>query len=95
MSRKSTYLLFSKYYEPHKDPEKPDKIKRLYNNYEARKNCKARNKCCPSTNTQNHHKTLFINANEPKNRKNKNIKTNIPKNQALKNHSEYSKNNSK
>lgn len=94
MSRKSC-LLFSKYYEPHKDPEKPDKIKRLYNNYEARKNCKARNKCCPSTNTQNHQKKLFRNANEPKNRKNKNIKTNIPKNQALKNHSEYSKNNSK
>ena len=65
MSRKSC-LLFSKYYEPHKDPEKPDKIKRLYNNYEARKNCKARNKCCPSTNTQNHHKKLFRNANEPK-----------------------------
>ena len=46
---------FAKYVEPHKDPEKPDKIKRLYNNYEACKNCKARNKCCSSSQT---HKTI-------------------------------------
>lgn len=26
---------FGKYIEPYKDPEKPDKIKRIYNNYEA------------------------------------------------------------
>ena len=46
---------FAKYVEPHKDPEKPDKIKRLYNNYEACKNCKTRNKCCSSSQT---HKTI-------------------------------------
>ena len=46
---------FEKYIEPHKDPEKPDKIKRLYNNYEACKHCPARNKCCSSSQT---HKTI-------------------------------------
>ena len=46
---------FAKYIEPHKDPEKPDKIKRLYNNYEACKHCPARNKCCSSSQT---HKTI-------------------------------------
>ena len=33
---------FGQYIEPHKDPEKPDKIKRLYSNYNACKNCKSR-----------------------------------------------------
>ena len=37
---------FVKYVEPHKDPEKPYTIKRLYNNYKACENCKSRNKCC-------------------------------------------------
>ena len=46
---------FAKYIEPHKDPEKPDKIKRLYNNYEVCKNCKARNKCLTGKQT---HKTI-------------------------------------
>jgi hypothetical protein len=46
---------FAKYLEPHKDPEKPDKIKRLYNNYEACKNCSARNKCCSNSQT---HRTI-------------------------------------
>ena len=50
------YLYFyGKYTEPHKDPEKPDKIKRIYNNYNACKNCNARNKCCSSSQT---HKTI-------------------------------------
>ena len=38
-----------------KTQKKPDKIKRLYNNYEACKNCKSRNKCCSSSQT---HKTI-------------------------------------
>ena len=42
---------FKTYAEPHKDSEKPDKIKRLYNNYEACKHCSARNKCCSSSQT--------------------------------------------
>ena len=46
---------FKTYTEPHKDPEKPDKIKRLYNNYEACKHCTARNKCCSSSQT---HRTI-------------------------------------
>ena len=46
---------FKTYTEPHKDPEKPDKIKRLYNNYEACKHCSARNKCCSSSQT---HRTI-------------------------------------
>ena len=46
---------FGKYIEPHKDPEKPDKIKRLYNNYEACKHCPSRNKCCSPSQT---HKTI-------------------------------------
>ena len=46
---------FGQYNEPHKDPEKPDKIKRLYNNYEACKNCKSRNKCCSPSQT---HRTI-------------------------------------
>ena len=46
---------FGKYTEPHKDPDKPDKIKRLYNNYEACKHCSARNKCCSSSQT---HRTI-------------------------------------
>ena len=37
--------LLKKHTEPHKDQKKPDKIKRLYNNYESCKNCKSRNKC--------------------------------------------------
>lgn len=45
----------TKYIEPHKDPEKPDKIKRLYNNYTACKNCKTRNKCLFPKQT---HKTI-------------------------------------
>ena len=49
---------FAKYVEPHKDPEKPDKI---YNNYEACKNCKSRNKCCSSSQT---HKTITKNCSE-------------------------------
>ena len=50
------YLHFyGKYTEPHKDPTKPDKIKRIYNNYEACKNCKARKQCCASSQT---HKTI-------------------------------------
>ena len=37
------YLKFyGKYTEPRKDPEKPAKIKRIYNNYNACKNCNAR-----------------------------------------------------
>ena len=52
----NNYLhFFGKYIEPHKDPEKPDKIKRIYNNYDACKNCKARNKCCSSSQT---HRTI-------------------------------------
>ena len=50
------YLHFyGKYTEPHKDPTKPDKIKRIYNNYEACKNCKARKQCCAPSQT---HKTI-------------------------------------
>ena len=50
------YMYFqAKYIEPHKDPEKPDKIKRLYNNYEACKNCKSRNKCYSGSQT---HRTI-------------------------------------
>jgi transposase len=50
------YMYFqAKYIEPHKDPEKPDKIKRLYNNYNACKNCKSRNKCLSPKQT---HKTI-------------------------------------
>ena len=52
----NNYLhFFGKYIEPHKYPEKPDKIKRIYNNYDACKNCKARNKCCSSSQT---HRTI-------------------------------------
>ena len=52
----NNYLyFFAQYNEPHKDLEKPDKIKRLYNNYSACKNCKARNKCCSSSQK---HRTL-------------------------------------
>lgn len=46
---------FAKYIESHKDPEKLDKIKRLYNNYEACKHCLARNKCCSDSQT---HRTI-------------------------------------
>ena len=46
---------FAKYIEPHKDPEKPAKIKRIYNNYEACKHCNARNKCYSTSQT---HRTL-------------------------------------
>lgn len=50
------YMYFqAKHIEPHKDPEKPDKIKRLYNNYTACKNCKTRNKCLSPKQT---HKTI-------------------------------------
>ena len=50
------YLHFyAKYTEPHKDPKKPDKVKRIYNNYNACKNCNARTKCCTSSQT---HKTI-------------------------------------
>ena len=50
------YLKFyASYTEPHKDPEKPNKIKRIYNNYNACKYCTARNKCCSSSQT---HKTI-------------------------------------
>ena len=45
----------AKYIEPHEDPEKSDKIKRLYNNYEACKICKARNTCYSETQT---HRTI-------------------------------------
>ena len=56
MSRKSIYVLFRKNTSSHtKIQKKPDKIKRLYNNYGACKNCKARNKCSASPQT---HKTL-------------------------------------
>ena len=50
------YLHFyGKYTEPHKDLEKPEKIKRIYNNYNVCKNCNARIKCCASSQT---HKTI-------------------------------------
>ena len=50
------YLHFyAKYTEPHKDSKKPDKVKRIYNNYNACKNCNARTKCCASSQT---HKTI-------------------------------------
>lgn len=50
------YLYFyEKYIEPHKDINKPDKIKRLYNNYNACKNCNTRNKCCAPS---QYHKTI-------------------------------------
>ena len=55
MSRNNYLHFFGKYIEPHKYPEKPDKIKRIYNNYDACKNCKARNKCCSSPQT---HRTI-------------------------------------
>ena len=38
-----------------KHPEKPDKIKRLYNNYGACKACKARNKCISAS---QYHRTI-------------------------------------
>ena len=40
-TQKRIFTLLEKYIEPHKDPEKPYKIKRIHNNYEACKNCKA------------------------------------------------------
>ena len=46
---------FGKYIEHTKIQKKPDKIKRIYNNYDACKNCKARNKCCTSSQT---HRTI-------------------------------------
>ena len=50
------YLHFyEEYTEPHKDPKKPDEVKRIYNNYNACKNCNARTKCCTSSQT---HKTI-------------------------------------
>ena len=50
------YLHFyGKYTESHRDPKKPDKVKRIYNNYNACKNCNARTKCCTSSQT---HKTI-------------------------------------
>ena len=50
------YLHFyAKYTEPHKDSKKPDKVKRIYNNYNACKNCNVRTKCCASSQT---HKTI-------------------------------------
>ncbi|MBE6504333.1 MAG: transposase, partial [Methanobrevibacter millerae] len=53
---KNQYLHFyGKYTELHKDPEKPEKIKRIYNNYNACKNCNARTKCCAFSQT---HKTI-------------------------------------
>lgn len=95
-AQKTNICTFSQNTQNHiKDSEKPDKIKRLYNNYEACKNCKSRNKrfnrqtntTKPSQNTV--HK--MQKANEPKKWKNKNIKTNTPKDQALKDHLEYIK----
>ncbi|WP_236951241.1 hypothetical protein [Methanosphaera sp. BMS] len=52
------YLTFyNQYTIPDKDPEKPAKIKRLYNNYTACKNCKYQKKLhITKTNTQNHHR---------------------------------------
>ena len=74
---------FKTYTEPHKDPEKPDKIKRLYNNYEACKHCSARNKCCSSSQT---HRTITEYGSEMQKAmtrkwKNKNIKMNMLKDQ--------------
>ena len=42
---------YGKYTEPHNDTEKLEKIKRIYNNYNACKNCNARIKCCESSQT--------------------------------------------
>ena len=72
-------------------------IKRLYNNYGACKNCKARNKCLTGKQT---HKTIIEYDSEMQkemNQKNgkQEYKDNTPKNQALKDPLEYSKNNSK
>lgn len=55
VQKDTTYTFLANYIEPHKDPDKPDKIKRLYNNYEACKHCSARNKCCSSSQT---HRTI-------------------------------------
>ena len=63
---------FAKYVELHKDPEKPDKIKRIYNNYEACKTLPCTKQMLfKLTNTQNHHRIRFRNAksNEPQNGK--------------------------
>ena len=55
VQKDTNYTFLAKYIEPHKDPDTPDKIKRLYNNYEACKHCSARNKCCSSSQT---HRTI-------------------------------------
>ena len=62
---------FNKYIEPHKDPKKLDKIKRLYNNYEAVKTVKQETNAVHLTNTQNYHRIQLRNAksNEPENGK--------------------------
>ena len=46
---------FNDYVEKNADPEKPDKIKRLYSNYNACKACKARNKCISDS---QYHRTI-------------------------------------
>ena len=53
------YLKFYKEYtKPNKDKEKPDIITRLYNNYNACKNCKHKNKCISPKQT---HRTISEN----------------------------------
>lgn len=55
------YLTFyNQYTIPDKDPEKPAKIKRLYNNYTACKNCKYQKDCISQKQT---HRTITENGN--------------------------------
>ena len=55
------YLTFyNQYTIETKDPEKPDKIKRLYNNYEACKNCKYKKDCISQKQS---HRTITENGN--------------------------------
>ena len=55
------YLTFyNQYTIESKDPEKPDKIKRLYNNYEACKNCKFKKDCISQKQS---HRTITENGN--------------------------------
>ncbi|WP_295603949.1 transposase [uncultured Methanobrevibacter sp.] len=54
--KENQYLHFyGKYTEPYKDPKKPDKVKRIYDNYNACKNCNVQTKCCASSKK---HKTI-------------------------------------
>ena len=55
------YLTFyNQYTIESKDPEKPEKIKRLYNNYEACKNCKFKKDCISQKQS---HRTITENGN--------------------------------